>query len=169
MLVRPCPDETQHRYEEALHISEQAFVLCQAKGDPVGEAWALNAVGWFRGLFGDYARAEADCRSALESHRQSGDMLGEAVTLDSLGYHRHQVGDYATAIALYREAIAAYRQVSDTFHLPQTLAHLGDTYHASGDLEKARSTWQEALAYLTDMHYPDADELKIKLQESSRV
>ncbi len=51
--------EKQQRHREALGHAQRALRLCRAVGDRVGQAFALNAVGWFHALLGNHPRAQA--------------------------------------------------------------------------------------------------------------
>ena len=68
--------ERRGRYAEALGACRAVPArLAQAIGDKAGEADALNDVGWFHDLLGDYQQARAFCRRALAlnagvGHRQ---------------------------------------------------------------------------------------------------
>jgi hypothetical protein len=46
------------------------------------------------------------------------------------------------------------------------LVHLGDTHDASGDTDAARDCWRAALAILTDLDYPDAEQVRARLHKA---
>ena len=57
--------EDQGRYADGLTHSERTLCLYQATGHEAGQAEALNCVGWFHALLGDYQQARAFCEQSL--------------------------------------------------------------------------------------------------------
>jgi tetratricopeptide (TPR) repeat protein/transcriptional regulator with XRE-family HTH domain len=155
--------ERQGRYADALGHNEQALRLSEAAGDKALEADALNNVGWFHGLLGDYQQASAFCRQALARCAETGDRKSEGHAWDSLGYAEHQLGNLGEAAACYERAIGIARELGNRWVEADTLTHLGDTCRAAGDLPRARETWRQALHIFDDIHHPDADKVRAKL------
>ena len=125
--------ERQGRYADALEHAEQALRLYQAIGDKASEADALNNVGWYHGLLGDYQQARAFCRQALTLSAEAGHHWLEGYVWDSLGYAEHHLGNLAEAAACYQRALSLHREAGDRFDEADTLTHLGDTRHAAGE------------------------------------
>ena len=98
--------ERQGRYADALGHAEQALRLYQAIGDKASEADALNNVGWYHGLLGDYQQARAFCRQALTLSAEAGHRWLEGYVWDSLGYAEHHLGNLAEAAACYQRALS---------------------------------------------------------------
>jgi tetratricopeptide (TPR) repeat protein/transcriptional regulator with XRE-family HTH domain len=165
--------EHQGRNQEALPHAQQALTLYRA-GWGLGQARALNSIGWNQALLGDPWRALDSCQESLALRRGLGDRWGEAATLDSLGYAHHLLGHHEQAIACYQQSLTIQPEVRDRYKQAMTLSHLGDTYHATGNLDTARNAWYEALDILDRLGvtlgaglsagYPDADELRDKLR-----
>ena len=148
--------EHQGRYAEALGHGEQALRLYQAIGDKAGEAAALNNVGWYHALLGDYQQARAFCRQALALYAETG--------------HHNAEGNAGTAWAtpstIWATSAKPPPATSARSASPgnsataateaDALTHLGDTRHAAGELARAREAWQQALAIYEDMRNPDS-------------
>ena len=67
----------------ALAHAERALALFRQTGHLVGEATALNSVGFTRAHLGDHWEAVASCRRAVLLLRRLGDQAGEASAWDS--------------------------------------------------------------------------------------
>jgi tetratricopeptide (TPR) repeat protein len=112
---------------------------------------------------GNYRQALSFCQMALTGFSELGNRHGVAHALDSLGYAHHFLGESAQAIACYQQSLDAFREYGDRFSEADTLSHLGDTHHAIGNPQAARRAWQAALSILSDLHHPDASQVRAKL------
>ena len=155
--------ELQGRSRSALSHADQSLRLYRAAGHRPGEADALNAVGWCHTQLGAHQEALSYCAQALAVYRELGNRHAEGATLDSLGYAHHQLGHYPEAIACYQQAIDVHGDAADLHLRAEMLTHLGDAHQAGGDNEAARRAWQKALAILDDLHHPDADQVRSRL------
>jgi tetratricopeptide (TPR) repeat protein len=63
-----CALERQGRYRDALDDARHAVDRYEAAGQRDGQARALNAVGWYHMLLGDYREAFACGQLALALH-----------------------------------------------------------------------------------------------------
>jgi tetratricopeptide (TPR) repeat protein len=156
--------ERQNRYADALGHAEQALALYRASEDRARQAAALNNVGWCHALLGAYQQARMFSRQALDMHRQLGDRPGEAGTWDTLGYAEHQLGNLAEAANCHRHALDIARDLGDRYAEAEFLSHLGDVRHTAGNRQEAWHAWQQAMAILSDLHHPDASQVRAKLQ-----
>jgi DNA-binding SARP family transcriptional activator/tetratricopeptide (TPR) repeat protein len=157
--------EREGRTDLALEHSRQKYRLFQAAGHRRGQALGLNGIGWYLALLGEHARALTYCGQALAIFQQLGDKEGEAPTWDSLGYAHHHLHQYAQAAECYRQALALRRGNGTRYNEATTLVHLGDTHRAAGDHTAARAAWHQALDILTELHHPDTDPVRAKLQQ----
>jgi DNA-binding SARP family transcriptional activator/Tfp pilus assembly protein PilF len=155
--------ERQDSPKQALDHAEQALSLFQAVGDRRGQALALNMVGWYHAQLGGHTEALAYCEQALALQRQLGDRYGEAHTWDSLGYAHHAAGDHAAADDCYQHAQTLFRDLGDRYNQAEVLTRLGDSYQAAGDPTGARNVWSDALRILTELDHPDANAVRVKL------
>jgi tetratricopeptide (TPR) repeat protein len=128
---------------------------------------ALNDVGYFHGLLGDYQQARAFCRQALTLSAEVGHFRLEGGSWDSLGYAEHHLGNLAEAAACYQRALNLHRESGDRSDEAVTLTHLGDTCHAAGKLAQAREAWQQALAVFDDLQHPHTDQVRAKLASTN--
>jgi DNA-binding SARP family transcriptional activator len=155
--------DLQDRVHDALSNAERSLKLYRAAGHQVGEAQALNAVGWCHLRLGNHQNALDFCERALAVHRELGNWRSEAVTLDSIGCAHYHLGHYREAIACYQQAIEVQGDEGDRYAQSAILTRLGDAQLAAADSCAARNTWRQALAILEDLHLPDADQVRAKL------
>ncbi|WP_198680765.1 AfsR/SARP family transcriptional regulator [Lentzea terrae] len=154
--------ERQGHHDQALHHSSQAMELYAEAGHRRGQAGALNAVGWYQALLGDFAQALTSCQAAL-GLLEPDDLDGQASTWDSLGYIHHHRGDHREAIACYQRSLQVFRSLGDHYWTADVLIHLGDSHLAAGDPVEARAAWQEALGILEDLGHPHAEAARTRL------
>jgi len=156
----------QGGHRQALDHARHALDHFQAAGDPGGEAWALNQVGWQNTCSGKHEQALTAALEALRLHQTLGDRKNEATTWDTIGYAHHHLGHYAEAVVFYRNALAVYEELSDRYGEAEVLKHLGETHHATGNISAARNAWQQALNILDDLRHPEADAVRTRLTSS---
>jgi len=155
--------DRQSRPADALRHAVLSLRFYRATGSKVGEAVALNAVGWYHCELGEYQQAIENCRRALALTEAVGSLYGQANTWDSLGYAHHHLAEYSQAEECYGRAIALFREIGDSHAEALTLDHLGDTQDAAGGRDTARQTWRTALDLLDAVGHPEADQLRRKL------
>jgi tetratricopeptide (TPR) repeat protein/transcriptional regulator with XRE-family HTH domain len=158
--------DRQGRHRDALRQAERALARFQSSGDRVGEANALNNVGWYHARLGEYETALRRCQQALGLQQELGNRRGEACTWDSVGVAYHHLGRHADAIACYQQALTLFRDNGYRYYEAGTLVNLGDTYQSSRDISAARDCWRAALAILTDLHHPDAEQVRARLRDA---
>jgi tetratricopeptide (TPR) repeat protein len=122
----------------------------------------VNNSGWLHVQLGDYQQALTACRQALTFHDELGDCHGQATTWDRIGYGYHHLRQYTEAIACYQRAPDLYREDARSYR-SVTLTNLGDAHHAAGNLDAAHKAWQQALDILDQLHHPDADQVRARL------
>ncbi|MEU4446749.1 tetratricopeptide repeat protein [Actinosynnema sp. NPDC050801] len=125
--------------------ARRALELYREIGQPVWEADALSAVGWFATLLGDHDTADLHCRQALDRHRANGNVEGEAGTLDSLGHIAHRTNRHDHAVDLYQQALDLCRAIDYPTGTADILEHLGHPLVTLGRGPEARIAWTEAL------------------------
>jgi tetratricopeptide (TPR) repeat protein len=130
--------------EDALEYNGQAVRLYRALGDPVGEADALNSMGWHLTRLGRHNEADGPLREALCLIQRNHNPNREAEILDSLAYLAHHSGHHAAALDRYHQALALYRELGNIYQAAHTLDHLGHTYVALGRHREARCAWQQS-------------------------
>lgn len=155
--------DREKRPAEALPHAERALHHYRAAGYALGEAVALNALGWYHCELGDYRLGIEACEQALHRAREIASVYCESNALDSLGYAHHHLGEYAEAISHYRQAIELLRDMGDRASGAISLDHLGDSYRAAGDVLKAHLSWREALETFQESGAPEAEQVRQKL------
>ena len=152
----------------AVEHATRALELQRATGYRIGEANGLNNLAWCYVRLGDYTRALDSCREALALQQAIGYRPGEACTWDTLGYVLHHLDQYAEATSCYDRALQLQRQLDDKYEQAGTLGRLGDTYAAAGNAPSAHGCWYQALAILEELHHPDAQQLRARLNSQRR-
>jgi tetratricopeptide (TPR) repeat protein/transcriptional regulator with XRE-family HTH domain len=148
---------------KALQSAQRALRLYRAAQHRVGEAYALNAVGFYHGLAGQYPDALRLCSEALSLATETGDRRAQAETWDSLGVVYQHTGNAGQAISCYQRSLALHRLLADRYQITQLLTHLGDAQRSTGDIDASRNAWTEALDILDDLGHPDADHVRARL------
>lgn len=108
-------------------------------------AKSLHRLGTIDLDLGDYARAAAHLREALDLYRALGDARGAAIALNGLGGTARYQGDYAGAQALFEESLALLRAQGDDAAVPGRLMNLGQVVARQGDYARAEALFEESL------------------------
>lgn len=153
--------------DEAVRSAQQALSLYQAARHRIGEAHALNAVGFNYALAGQYADALRYCSQALSLATEIRERRAEAQAWGSLGVIQEYTGHVGQAISCYQRSLALHRELSDRYLTAKLLTHLGGAHQAAGDITAASNAWIEALAILDDLGHPDAYQVRAKLAAQS--
>jgi tetratricopeptide (TPR) repeat protein/transcriptional regulator with XRE-family HTH domain len=161
--------QEQGDHAAAVGHAEQALHLFQAIGDQLGQAVALSNAGLYHSLLGEPQRGRPLYQRALSLFRKLGYRHGEADAWDGLGYAEHHLGHYVRAIDCYGRALGLHGTLRDRYSGAVTLTRLGDVRHAAGDEQHAWDAWQQALAILEDLHHPDAEQVRAKLDTAEEA
>ncbi|WP_328999016.1 helix-turn-helix domain-containing protein [Kribbella sp. NBC_00709] len=152
----------------ALEHAQRALGLYQHLEEPIAEADALNAVGWYSARLGEHDAARVHCQAALALYRRHQDVNGEAQTLDSLGLIDHRTGNHRHAVRYYLDALGIYRHLDNIFEIADTLERLGHPYVALGNRDQARAVWREARdLYRRQGRDDEAEQLTERLDDRS--
>ena len=155
--------EQRGDYAEALDCTQRALSLYRLASNRLGEAHALNAVGYYQGLLGDYAKALDHCGQALQLCEELGYQVGEGHTWHSLGSIRQQMNQPEQAINCFTRALDLYRQLKYRYQESEALTGIGDAHHSAGNTAAAWQAWQDALAILDDLGHPAGDQLRARI------
>jgi hypothetical protein len=66
-------------------------------------------------------------------------------------------------------ALDLARQIGDKYEQARAYNGLGRSHHASCDPDQARHQWHQALALYTDLDAPEADQVRVSLQNLGPV
>ena len=155
--------DRQGQPDQALPYAQRSLAGYRAAANELGEAVALNAIGWYHCQLGQYRESIGYCRRALALAERTGSAYGQANTWDSIGYAHHHLGEYGPAGQAYRRAVDLFRGIGDRHSEALVLEHIGDTLDADGDPAGARDRWREASRILDDLAAPEAAGLRRKL------
>jgi tetratricopeptide (TPR) repeat protein len=73
---------------QALDHARHALHQYRAAGHQIGQAHALNLVGWYHALLGDYQQALTSCQQSLTLHQELNNHTGQAAGTDNPSLHR---------------------------------------------------------------------------------
>jgi DNA-binding SARP family transcriptional activator/tetratricopeptide (TPR) repeat protein len=114
-------------------------------GDRLGEAWALNQLGFALVSLSD-PDAFGYLERALEIRQQLGDTRGEAQTAIVLGAgHLNLHGAGEDALRYLKHAAELLEPMGATSHRSVALNNLGEVYFGLGDLDAAAQCYLQAL------------------------
>ena len=119
--------------------------MYKSVGDSIGQADALNELGYVQQLAGEYATAKTSHERALELYLAHGDRLGQADSLRYLGRAHQELGNYAEMTSCHAEALELYRAVEDPLGQAHALSLLGTAQRVSADCRAAEATLNAAL------------------------
>ena len=114
-------------------------------GDRLGEAWALNQLGFALVRLRD-PEAFAHLERALAVRQEFGDTLGEAHTAIALGEHFRVHGADEEALRYLRRAATLLEPTGATSLRSVALNNLGEVYRGLGELDAAAEWYLQALA-----------------------
>jgi DNA-binding SARP family transcriptional activator len=113
-------------------------------GDRLGEAWALNQLGFALAKMGD-RESFAHLEQALAIRRELGDTTGEAQTALALGEgYRNIDGPGQDALRYMQHSVDLRRPLGPSDRLGVSVNNLGDVYFGLGDLDAAAECYAEA-------------------------
>jgi DNA-binding SARP family transcriptional activator len=113
-------------------------------GDRLGEAWALNQLGFALVRLRD-PEAFAHLERALAVRQEFGDTLGEAHTAIALGEHFRVHGADEDALRYLRRAATLLEPTGATSLRSVALNNLGEVYRGLGELDAAAEWYLQAL------------------------
>jgi tetratricopeptide (TPR) repeat protein len=153
----------QGRHHEAVNHGRRAVDAFRAIGDRIGQARALNTLGWGLIQIGEYQQALTTCGEALTLHQKLDDSRGAAAAWDSIGYAHHHLGDHTKASDCFHAALDLCRALGNQWNEVEVLLHLAQTQSAAGDLDTAHTTRQHALIIMREIDHPGAQQLAATL------
>ncbi|WP_051571468.1 AfsR/SARP family transcriptional regulator [Cryptosporangium arvum] len=159
---------TRGQHREALSRYRHALTLYRATGRRSGEASTFNEIGYTHMLRGENRKALVECGRALKIHQEIHDCNGTAAAWDSLGSAHLNLREYDEALDCFAHALSIYREIHDRYLEADTLDHLGDTHAAAGSDAQAAGAWQAAIVILRALGHPDAEHVRVKLDEVTR-
>jgi eukaryotic-like serine/threonine-protein kinase len=139
----------QGRTKEQVEAYQQSVAIRRRIGEPQALVKSLNNLGMALSAAGEYERAEALLRAALDLRRRvvPANHPDIATSLDNHAMSLAQVGRPLEAIDLHREALAIRRAVYGEVHpfVALTLSNLGVRLDQLGNRDEAERLHQQAL------------------------
>jgi DNA-binding SARP family transcriptional activator/Tfp pilus assembly protein PilF len=143
--------EQSGQLAEALTQARHALAMFPSDSRSPSRAFALNAVGWYEALIGNYAPAAEACTEALGLLVGTEHRFGHADALASMGYIRFRQGLHVEAADSYRRSIAILKSLGAKSAEAHGDLELGHVLLKMGDEAGARETWLRALSLFTDL------------------
>ncbi|MFD6140284.1 BTAD domain-containing putative transcriptional regulator [Promicromonospora sp. NPDC060271] len=140
--------ESGERWDEAIEHDRRALAHAQAVGDRLGEARAMNAIGWDLAHLGDLDTAVTWCQKALALAEEIDDERAAAASWDSLGFCRQQAADLRGALRAYERATRIRSRLGDRSGVAEGHRAMGDLHARLGDEIGARRAWRAGLEIL---------------------
>jgi tetratricopeptide (TPR) repeat protein len=131
------------------HYFEAALAAAEAGGDADAVATVRHHLGWSAYLLGDYERAAAHSRAALDHFLArdggAGRATGAAVAHNNLGWVALVRGDLDAAEAHFAEALAIHRQCGDLRSAAYVTTYLGVVAHRRCEFARVVALHEEAM------------------------
>ncbi len=115
-------------------------------GEPALRATLSMRAGAIADARGDYGRAEAHYRDALELRRSGADLPGAVGALNNLGALAYSQADYAAARIWYEQGLALAREIDDELGIATALGNMGVAAVAQGDPAAAIGLLEDSIA-----------------------
>lgn len=129
----------------AAAVAEEAVEICRERGDRLGVARSLLALGWGYYSLREIGRCEEVWLEALQIAREDGDPAVLAGATMAVGcnwlYHRQ---DFERAAPLLLESVEQFRRLGSKWSLGHALGNRAELAWRLGDLEAAEAAWEES-------------------------
>jgi tetratricopeptide (TPR) repeat protein len=158
----------QGQLQEAEEGWLSALGAFQELGDLNGEAGALGNLGAIQTSQGQWQQAADSYRQALAIFQELGDRHGQAQTLSNLGAVLRNQGEWQQAISLRQQALNIFQELGDRHGQAKVLTNLGNLFSDQSDWQRAAEHWQEALAIFEELGAPEADRVRMLLEQLNR-
>ncbi|NEE01255.1 AfsR/SARP family transcriptional regulator [Phytoactinopolyspora halotolerans] len=164
-LVKVCRDAG--RLQEAIEYAHRVLTLSRDSGIHNVRAYVLDHLGAVYLQLGDVIQAARHHQEALVSARTTGDHDLEARALNGLAEVHVAAGEVAEGERAHREALAVAGDVGIRHEEARARAGLGEICARRGDLEDAAEHWRQAYDIFRSLQAPEAEDLRLKLAEST--
>jgi DNA-binding SARP family transcriptional activator len=124
-------------WQDAIEFHEWALGAASAAGEPTGEGYVLNGLGYMCLLKGDLDTALRHFRGALDRFRSSGHVRGEAMLWGNLSTIYGERGDHLTARRYATRALEMYESLGYERGCALNLDNLGVALYAAGRYDAA--------------------------------
>lgn len=153
------------RYDEALDYTWRAHAIVQETGDLMGQIHTLVNAAQICRLLGRHDEALRHCLDALAIARRLTNHANEIRGLNELGRIRRAAAEPDDALLQHTSALAMARDIGYPIEEARALDGIAAAHHDLGDHHLARERWREALALYANLGAPEADEVRMRLDE----
>ena len=126
-------------------MAEIGLRNARADGNALGEALALNGLGWVHMHRGQTDQALESMSQALAIYERIGNLSGEARTLDLMGVVAGVAGKVEAGIGFQRRCLEKQRQLDDPISMNSLLASMAQNYVRLGQYETFFELYDEVL------------------------
>ncbi|MCZ8069483.1 MAG: tetratricopeptide repeat protein [Bacteroidota bacterium] len=130
---------------KSLNSTEQILAECQTTGYARGVALAKNQLGLFFLIRGDFEKAEAYSREALEYFETTNDTKGIADAHYNIGSIYYRTNNYHQGLIELLKCLQGYKVLSDLHNQSRTLKSMGTIYEYFNDFDKASDSYLKAI------------------------
>jgi CHAT domain-containing protein/Tfp pilus assembly protein PilF len=134
--------------KKSIEKYQEASELYKRAGDRLGEANAINDIGYVYRQLGDVPKALEHYNQALSIRQAAGDGEGQAETLINIGVAYLALADNRKALDKFNDALPILRTVGDRKLEAIVLYNTGMAYWALGKMQSAQDKLNEALLIL---------------------
>jgi predicted ATPase len=124
-------------------LSIQGLLASRPRLRPELRARALNALGTFCLLLGDYEAARPPLEQALRLRRRLADAAGSAQSLSNLALIHHWRREYPQMRVLLEQSIAESEKAGDTWGVAASLGNLAVACVESGEFHQAAELYED--------------------------
>jgi DNA-binding SARP family transcriptional activator len=155
----------QGRLTEVVQNAHAAHAAFVRSGNTIGQAWALNLLGWCLAQSGDLPGSLANCHAALARFERAANKAGQSDAWYAIGYAHSHGHDHHRAAGCFQRAADLASETGKRYDEATYRVHLGDSQLATGQTQAARAAWRRALVILDDLGHPDAEAVREKLDK----
>ena len=138
-------------WTDAIARHQAAIEGAAQQKDRLGQANALNDLGFVHRLTGQYPAATEVLGQALGIYRELGDRLGQANVLNELGVVQRMTGQYPASAEVLEQALGIYRQLGDRLGQANALHDQGALRLVTGEYADSVRDLRAALEIYRDL------------------
>jgi tetratricopeptide (TPR) repeat protein len=129
----------------------EALAIYRELGDALGQANALNNLGFQAYFQGNLEAAVGYWRDSMDARDRAGDVVGKATQQNNIGEALCDLGDLAGAEEMFREALSVWRAARYSIGIALATSNLGWVAHRAGRYEEAERLLGEAFTLFEEI------------------
>lgn len=131
----------QSRYQLAIEMLKNAYLVYSNANNDVGMAHSLNRLGSSYERLGNYLEALAAYQKSLTMEQKIGDRGNVAKVMNNLGIVYRSIKDYSQALTLFQKAREIAIQIDDSLSIVATQNNIGTVLLDLGRYDEALPTF----------------------------